>query len=831
MSMNLKIVNAFKPKTLDNIVNLQYMINLKNGVESLDVDKVEIFFHSLINNVVINAANDMKIRKLIVYWIDFVLDNNELINNETIISLIYQLIKLTDTYPLIINLSTGFSDNIDFLNSLIIKLRTKNDKILNNIQLNIYNNILSNRNVLFSAPTSYGKTTIVLDSLNILLRSDKIKRIIFILPNKSLINEYRRKLRNYVNIPIFENPYFIDDYDSIILLFTQERFLIYNSINKNKSFDYAVIDEAQTLYLLNDDRTILLAKSISILNNNKVSLIFLLPYISEAYDNLIQYFTNFGDLYVSNENMLSFVSNNYYLLTIKDEKLNKIDYTRDCGIISPIVYNVDKEVSVPSNINDWARIIANNYYKLVNEKDKSVFFVGSKQSTKEVATVLKENLLINVPTEKSSRFKALINYIKKYIHAEFDYIDFLNSGIAIHFSDVDSFIKRQVEILFNDNDDLKIIVCTTTLVRGVNLNSKNMFLLYDKKLNMPDIDFKNLLGRTARLNINNQGNVYTIHFNDNNINNKAKKLYTSNEEINVNLKKNIKNIRKDPKFDNKRLQTFLLDKDVNASIKSCFDKNEQISIDNHDYFIPLHQIDDINNKIKALNHEHCEYLLKNITDYKCVCELSEILCNVYNWKNSNDFIEKHRLSCIKYISTVVCKLIRGESIFKLVDDLIKENENKDMSSKLIVCQGMYGSQYVTRVSKDHIYNISNYIEDFNSKKHLNLLIYSCLFETQKIVEYYYKKYLQDFYYRLKKINTNNINEVELFLDYTTLDNKKINLTKIGLVDQFAINELSSSKYDEYFENDLISAENIKKIYDTLKDDDPFKYSIEDIVKK
>ena len=829
--MNLKIVNAFKPKTLDNIVNLQYMINLKNGVESLDVDKVEIFFHSLINNVVINAANDMKIRKLIVYWIDFVLDNNELINNETIISLIYQLIKLTDTYPLIINLSTGFSDNIDFLNSLIIKLRTKNDKILNNIQLNIYNNILSNRNVLFSAPTSYGKTTIVLDSLNILLRSDKIKRIIFILPNKSLINEYRRKLRNYVNIPIFENPYFIDDYDSIILLFTQERFLIYNSINKNKSFDYAVIDEAQTLYLLNDDRTILLAKSISILNNNKVSLIFLLPYISEAYDNLIQYFTNFGDLYVSNENMLSFVSNNYYLLTIKDEKLNKIDYTRDCGIISPIVYNVDKEVSVPSNINDWARIIANNYYKLVNEKDKSVFFVGSKQSTKEVATVLKENLLINVPTEKSSRFKALINYIKKYIHPEFDYIDFLNSGIAIHFSDVDSFIKRQVEILFNDNDDLKIIVCTTTLVRGVNLNSKNMFLLYDKKLNMPDIDFKNLLGRTARLNINNQGNVYTIHFNDNNINNKAKKLYTSNEEINVNLKKNIKNIRKDPKFDNKRLQTFLLDKDVNASIKSCFDKNEQISIDNHDYFIPLHQIDDINNKIKALNHEHCEYLLKNITDYKCVCELSEILCKVYNWKNSNDFIEKHRLSCIKYISTVVCKLIRGESIFKLVDDLIKENENKDMSSKLIVCQGMYGSQYVTRVSKDHIYNISNYIEDFNSKKHLNLLIYSCLFETQKIVEYYYKKYLQDFYYRLKKINTNNINEVELFLDYTTLDNKKINLTKIGLVDQFAINELSSSKYDEYFENDLISAENIKKIYDTLKDDDPFKYSIEDIVKK
>lgn len=829
--MNLKIVNALKPKTLDCIVNLQYMIDLKNGVEILNIDKVKIFFHSLINNVVINAIDDIKLKKLIVYWIDFALDNNELIKEETIISLIYQLIKLTDTYPLIINLSTNFCDNIDFLNSLIIKLRTKNKKILNDIQLNIYNNILNNKNVLFSAPTSYGKTSIVLDSLNVLLKSDKIKRIMFVLPNKSLINEYRRKLRNYVDIPIFENPYFKDEYDRIILLFTQERFLIYSSINKNKSFDYAVIDEAQTLYSLNDDRTILLAKSISILNNDNVPLIFLLPYISEANNNLIKYFANFGDLYVSNKNMLSFVSNNYYLLTIMDENLNKIDYTRDCGIVIPIVYYVDKEVIVPSNINDWAKIIANNYYKLVNEKDKSVFFVGSKQSTKEVASVLKMNLLIKTPYEKSSRFKALINYIKKYIHPEFDYIDFLNSGIAIHFSDVDSFIKRQVEILFSESDDLKIIVCTPTLARGVNLNCKNMFLLYDKKLNMSDIDFKNLLGRTARLNINNQGNIYTIYLNDNNMDNKAKKLYTSNEEININLNKNIKDIKKDPKFDKKRLQTYLSDKDVNASIKNYFDKNEQISIDNHDYFIPLHQIDYINDKIKELDCEHCEYLLKNITDYKCVCELSEILCNVYNWKNSNDFIEKHRLSSIKYISTVVCKLIRGESIFKLVDDLIKEDKKNDKSSKLIVCQGMYGSQYVTRISKDDTHNINNYIEDFEPKKHLNLLIYSCLFETQKIVEYYYKKYLQDFYYRLRKINTNNINEVELFLDYTTLDNKKINLSKIGLVDQFAINELSSPKYNEYFENDLISTENIKKIYDTLKEDDPFKYSLEDIVKK
>lgn len=828
---NLKIVNSFKSKALKNIVNLDYMIKLKNGLELPDEEKVYVFFHSLINNYLINGSDDIKIKKLIIYWIDFILDNNYFSNSENIMSLIYQLIKITDTYPLLINFNENFYKEFDFLNSIIIKIRTKNEKILNNIQLDIYNAILDNRNVVFSAPTSYGKTTIVLDSLKVLLTSNKINRVIFILPNKSLINEYRRKLRNYVsNIPIYENPYFKDDLENVILLFTQERFLIYNSINKKQLFDYAVVDEAQTLYSLNDDRSILLAKSISILNNNNVPLIFLLPFISEAYNNLINYFANFGNIFISNKNMLSFVSNNYYLLSVVNNELKKVDYTRDCGIINPIIYDIGVKCIKPLNINDWAKIIVDNYNRFVKEEEKSIFFVTSKQGTKDVASIIRDNLIIKISDKKTWRFKALINYIKKNIHPEFEYIDYLNHGIAIHFSDIDPFIKRQVEIIFNESNDLKLIVCTSTLVRGVNLNCKNMFILYNKKLGMSEIELKNLLGRTARLSINTQGNVYTVSFDGDDLDKRAKKLYTSNEEINTNLNKTIKEIKKNNDIDKKRLKTLLMDTNVNSNIKSYFDKQEQSIIDNHDYFLSKNEIESINKKIENLNHEHCEYLLKNITNYKCVLELSEILSDVYEWKKSNDFTVKHRLSSIKYISTVVSKLIRGESIFKLVDDLVKENNKENKNSKLIVCMGMNDNLYVTQISNVEGHLSTNYVEDFDPDKHLNLLIYSCLYETQKIVEYYYKKYLQDFYYRLRKLNSNNINEIELFLDYTTLDPKKINLSKIGLVDQFAINELASSKYDKYFIDDCISDENLKLIYESLEDDDPFKYSLEDIIK-
>ena len=105
---NLKIVNSFKPKALKNIINLEYMIDLKNGLESLDEEKVYLFFQSLVSNVIISESDNIKIKKLIIYWIDFILDNNYFSDNETIMSLIYQLIKITDTYPLLINFNNNF---------------------------------------------------------------------------------------------------------------------------------------------------------------------------------------------------------------------------------------------------------------------------------------------------------------------------------------------------------------------------------------------------------------------------------------------------------------------------------------------------------------------------------------------------------------------------------------------------------------------------------------------------------------------------------------------------------------------------------------------------
>ena len=48
------------------------------------------------------------------------------------------------------------------------------------------------------------------------------------------------------------------------------------------------------------------------------------------------------------------------------------------------------------------------------------------------------------PEQINYRMQALINYIEQNISPEFELIDFLKNGIAIHFSEVDSYIRRQL---------------------------------------------------------------------------------------------------------------------------------------------------------------------------------------------------------------------------------------------------------------------------------------------------------------------------------------------------------------------------------------------------
>lgn len=841
MSNGIKFIKAISNRKFEYINDLEHLQNLKNGIEVPDIGKIQSFFNSMID--LINFETDEnekeKIKKLVIYWIDYIIDNNIFIDKYDIQKQLFEIFKLTDTYPLLINFEDRFLDNEESANIFDVcnyKLRVKNNKILNNTQYDIRNQIKQQKNIIFSAPTSYGKSTIVLETIKEDIKSKKIKRLIFLLPTKALINEYRRKIKkNIINIEIIENPYFKDDYDSLILLFTQERFLIYNSINKNASFDYVIVDEAQILYKLKDDRTIILAKSLSILSNKHIPFIFLLPYFSEPYVKLISKFVNI-DFYGNDiNNLLSFVSNNYYILSLENKNVIRYNCTKDSGI-----KNISQETLLENvnygkkRLDEWSEIISLNLYKFINKKEKSLIYVTSVEQLRRTAEIFYKNIK-TADFNKTPRFNALIKYIRENIHPEFEYIKYLNSGIAMHFGDMDPFVKRQVEILFNESEDINIIICTSTLLRGVNLNAKNLFLFYAKNSMLSDVEFKNLLGRTARLDLNIQGNVYMVTNDINDIKTRSIKLYRSNEPTNMDIQKEIKQLERDcfKSFSERKIAKYLSDINVDSELKNLLPCSTiQYDVENHDYFITNKEIESANTNLDVSKLDYYEELLKNLGDYDKTLLLTKEMSKIYNWSSSNDFIVKYRLSSAEYITTVVCKVIKGYSILKIVSDLLKCNDRNNIEEKghkLVVCKSLNNGEYVRKIKIIEEHKCSNMVCDFNIKDHLNLLIYSCLFETQKIIEFNYKNYIQDLYYRVKRFKNKNIETVEQFLDYTTIDPKKIILIKNGIIDQFVINELVKSKYSFLFRDKELLKDKMKELYMMLDNDDPLKYGLDDII--
>ena len=93
-----------------------------------------------------------------------------------------------------------YEKNSDFRNAIIKRIYSS--KIDPNIVLTKYQveilDILNNHNIFLSAPTSFGKTFIMLEFIK--RNIDKLNNIVFIIPTIALMNELLKKIYNNFSI-------------------------------------------------------------------------------------------------------------------------------------------------------------------------------------------------------------------------------------------------------------------------------------------------------------------------------------------------------------------------------------------------------------------------------------------------------------------------------------------------------------------------------------------------------------------------------------------------------------------------------------------------------
>jgi hypothetical protein len=325
--------------------------------------------------------------------------------------------------------------------------------------------------VILSAPTSFGKSLLIEE----LVSTRKYKNIVIIQPTLALLDETRKKLSNYREIYniVVSTSQLPANSKGNIFLFTGERVVEYQNFPK---IDFFVIDEFYKLSpTRDDDRSITL---------------------NQAFHKLLKQ------------------TNKFYLLgpVIKSipisfqQKLNVgIRYTNFSTVAVDEIPVITKQ-----KITNEER--KNVLFKLLSSLDEpTLIYCSAPEKATTIASEFAETLKAN---KDYKRFNSdLIEWIDENVHEKWSLVNCLNKGVSFHNGVLPRHLGSSIVDAFNSGA-IKYLFCTATLIEGVNTTAKSIVLFDNTKGNRIPIDFfdyKNIAGRSGRMNIHYTGNIYKFY--------------------------------------------------------------------------------------------------------------------------------------------------------------------------------------------------------------------------------------------------------------------------------------------------------------------------------
>jgi hypothetical protein len=97
-------------------------------------------------------------------------------------------------------------------------------------------------------------------------------------------------------------------------------------------------------------------------------------------------------------------------------------------------------------------------------------------------------------------------------HPDWHFVSALKKGIGVHHGRIPRALAHYVVSAFNSNA-IRFLVCTSTLIEGVNTKAKNV-VIFDDKINKKSIDFftfNNIKGRSGRMGQHYIGHVHLFN--------------------------------------------------------------------------------------------------------------------------------------------------------------------------------------------------------------------------------------------------------------------------------------------------------------------------------
>ncbi len=381
------------------------------------------------------------------------------------------------------------------------------DRIDANIFQKSFWDALNNfQKISISAPTSAGKSYLVKQWLLEKIAEKESISIVYLVPTRALISEveldFQRALSEDIKssgVVVTSFPFTQSDKNkSYVYIFTQERLQLLLSRTQN-AIDILIVDEAYKL--ADNDRGILLQHVVekAILANLTMKLVFISPTASNPEvlvdEDELSYSKKFDDITV-NQNLI--------WATQKRGKKWSLDL---CHFQGKSHIGEIELSDIPNPVSLKLPMMAFT----LGQDGGNIIYVNGAAEAEKTAQQLRE-LIGHDNVINDKRLLDLIELCEKVIHKDYRLIGVLKYGIAFHYGNIPLLIKEEIESLFRDGV-IKFLVCTSTLIEGVNLPCKNIFIRAPKKGRgnpMSHADFWNLAGRAGRWGKEFQGNIICL---------------------------------------------------------------------------------------------------------------------------------------------------------------------------------------------------------------------------------------------------------------------------------------------------------------------------------
>jgi hypothetical protein len=337
------------------------------------------------------------------------------------------------------------------------------DVVLHRKQAEVYQRLIDGQSIVLSAPTSFGKSLLI----DALVASGRYRNIAVVVPTIALIDETRRRLAERFGreFKLITHPTQEVSTKNIFVM-TQERVL---DIDKLPLIDLFVIDEFYKLDPRQDsDRALLLNQALHRLLKTGAQFYMLGPSIKEVSAQL------------SNLTGSSFVDTDY--ATVVTEQINVSPKDGD---------NIKALVELCRELHD-----------------STLIYCASPASARRVATALAAVGL----GARDTKLQGAYDWLAKNYHPDWAVARGFLTGIGVHHGKVPRAIAQYAVRQFN-RGTLPFLVCTSTLIEGVNTKAKNV-VIFDNRVAQKKFDFftfNNIRGRSGRMLRHFVGRVYLFN--------------------------------------------------------------------------------------------------------------------------------------------------------------------------------------------------------------------------------------------------------------------------------------------------------------------------------